>query len=172
MLKELKRAKNIWISKNIKNGFEMASTFEEGQFLPYEWWELFGSCAPTLKPIAVRVLSQICRASSYERNWSNHGFVHSKSQNHLGTKRAKDLVYLFSTLKLQRKRCGNKLVAQTRVEEVGDSKDYVSEAGTSDEGVDDPARTTHDSIYGTYVGDASDRELETIQCGSTHLRLM
>ena len=31
--------------KNMKNEFEMASTFEEGQFLPHEWWELFGSCS-------------------------------------------------------------------------------------------------------------------------------
>ena len=109
--------------KNMKNRFEMASTFEEGQFLPHEWWELFGLCAPTLKPITVSVLSQICSASSCERNWTNYGFVHSKSRNCLGMKRAKDLVYIFSNLKLQRKRCGNKFVAQTRVEEVGDSED-------------------------------------------------
>ena len=54
-------------------------------------------------------------------------------------------------------------MAQTRVEEVGDSEDYVSEAGTSDEGIDnshEPARTKHDGIYGTYVGDVSDRELD------------
>ena len=54
--------------KNIKNGFEMLSTFEEGQFLPHKWLKLFGSCAPTLKPIAMRLLSQICSASSCERN--------------------------------------------------------------------------------------------------------
>ena len=76
---------------------------------------------------------------------------------------AKDLVYIFSNLKLQRKRCGNRLVAQTRVEGLGDSEDYDSEAGTSNEGIDnshEPARTMHDGIYGTYVGDASDRELD------------
>ena len=103
--------------KRMKNGFEMASTFE-GQLLSHKWWELFGSCALTLKPIAVRVLSQICSASSCERNWSNYGFVHSKSRNRLSTKRGKVLVYVFSNLKLQRKRCGNKLVVQTRVEGV------------------------------------------------------
>ena len=35
--------------------------------------------------------------------------------------------------------------------------------GTSDEGIDnshEPARTTHHGIYGTYVGDASNRELD------------
>ena len=46
---------------------------------------------------------------------------------------------------------------------VDDSEDYVFEAGTSEEGIDnshEPARTMHDGIYGTYVGDVSDREFD------------
>ena len=54
-------------------------------------------------------------------------------------------------------------MAQIRVEGVGDSEDYVSKAGNSDESIEnshEPTRTTYHGIYNTYVGHASDRELD------------
>ena len=72
------------------------------------------------------------------------------------------------TIRLQQfeiveERCGNKLVAQIRVEGVDDSENYVSKAGTSDEATYNfhgVTRTTYNDIYGIYVDNASSRELD------------
>ncbi len=43
---------------------------------------------------------QVTSASSCERNWSAFGFIHSKSRNRLQTKKAEELVYVFSNRRL------------------------------------------------------------------------
>ena len=37
------------------------------------------------------------------RNWSAYDFVHSKKRNRLGPDRARDLVYVFTNMRLQKK---------------------------------------------------------------------
>ena len=65
---------------------------------PHQWWSRVGGEA--LPKIAKRVLALTCSASSCERNWSMYSFVHNKSQNRLGTKKAEDLVYIYTNMRL------------------------------------------------------------------------
>ncbi len=69
---------------------------------PHQWWHRVGDKA--LSKIASRILSLTCSASSCERNWSNYSFVHNKSRNRLGTKKAEALVYIYANSRLLRQR--------------------------------------------------------------------
>ena len=71
---------------------------------PHQWWSRVGGEA--LPKIAKRVLALTCSASLCERNWSMYSFVHNKSRNCLGTKKAKDLVYIYTNTRLLRGRLG------------------------------------------------------------------
>ena len=71
---------------------------------PHQWWSRVGGEA--LPKIAKRVLALMCSASSCERNWRMYSFVHNKSQNRLGTKKAEDLVYIYTNTRLLRGRLG------------------------------------------------------------------
>ena len=53
-----------------------------------------------LPKIAKWILALTCSASLCERNWSIYSFVHNKSQNHLDTKKAEALVYIYTNMKL------------------------------------------------------------------------
>ncbi|XVF04569.1 hypothetical protein REPUB_Repub05bG0095300 [Reevesia pubescens] len=71
--------------------------------LPNEWWRCYGSDAPNLQKLAIRVLSQTCSASGCERNWSIFEHVHSKKRNRLEHQRLNDLVYVHYNLRLQQR---------------------------------------------------------------------
>ena len=64
------------------------------------WWQQFGSHAPELQHIAVRLLSQVSSACACERNWSTFDFIHSRRRNQLKVERAFKLVYIFTNLRL------------------------------------------------------------------------
>ena len=65
---------------------------------PHQWWSRVGGEA--LSKIVKRVLALTCSASLCEHNWSMYSFVHNKSRNRLGTKKAKDLVYIYTNTRL------------------------------------------------------------------------
>ncbi|XP_071921395.1 uncharacterized protein [Coffea arabica] len=71
--------------------------------LPDEWWTCYGSTAPNLQKLAIRVLSQTCSASGCERNWSLFEHIHSKKRNRLEHQRLNDLVYVHYNLRLQQR---------------------------------------------------------------------
>ena len=71
---------------------------------PHQWWSRVGGEA--LPKIAKQVLALTCSTSLCERNWSIYSFVHNKSQNRLGTKKAEDLVYIYMNTRLLRGRLG------------------------------------------------------------------
>ncbi|KAH9314484.1 hypothetical protein KI387_023111 [Taxus chinensis] len=60
------------------------------------WWYLHGTSSVYLQPLAIKVAS----SSSSERNWSTYSFIHSQKHNRLRAKRAEDLVYIHSNLRL------------------------------------------------------------------------
>jgi hypothetical protein len=80
------------------------SDIREANLLPYQWWQRVGDRA--LSKVAARVLSLTCSASSCEQNWSAYSFVHNKSRNRLGVKKAEDLVYIYTNSRLLRQRHG------------------------------------------------------------------
>ncbi|MCO5581173.1 hypothetical protein L7F22_035051 [Adiantum nelumboides] len=72
----------------------------ETKWQPVSWWEKYGSCAPTLKRLAVRILSQDCSSGPCERNWSTWALFHTKKRNRLSTAQLERLVYCHCNLRL------------------------------------------------------------------------
>jgi transposase len=66
-----------------------------------QWWESYGTDAPHLKKLAIRILSQTCSASGCERNWSVFEHIHSKKRNRLEHQKLNDLVFVRYNLRLQ-----------------------------------------------------------------------
>ncbi|PKU67558.1 hypothetical protein MA16_Dca024885 [Dendrobium catenatum] len=62
---------------------------------------MFGSSAPNLQKVAIRILSQTSSSSGCERNWSVFEQIHSKRRNHLEHQRLNDLVYVRYNLNLK-----------------------------------------------------------------------
>ena len=83
---------------------EEAPDIRVANLQPHQWWSRVGGEA--LPKIAKRVLALTYSASSCERNWSMYSFVHNKSQNRLGTKKAEDLVYIYTNTRLLQGRLG------------------------------------------------------------------
>ena len=83
---------------------EEAPDIRVANLQPYHWWSRVGGEA--LPKIAKQVLALTCLASSCERNWSMYSFVHNKSRNCLGTKKAEDLVYIYTNTRLLQGRLG------------------------------------------------------------------
>ena len=81
---------------------EEALDIQVANLQPHQWWLRIGGEA--LPKIAKWVLALKCSASSYERNWSMYSFVHNKSRNCLGTKKAEDLVYIYTNTRFLRGR--------------------------------------------------------------------
>ncbi|PSS08269.1 U3 small nucleolar RNA-associated protein [Actinidia chinensis var. chinensis] len=90
--------------RNVEQDFgRVSAVSDRNVMLPDEWWLCYGSNAPNLQKLAIRVLSQTCSASSYERNWSIFEHIHSKKQNRLEHQRLNDLVYVHYNLRLQQR---------------------------------------------------------------------
>ena len=66
----------------------------------WKWWQQYGAAVPELQGVAIKILSQCSSACSCERNWSTYGFIHNKARNRLSVDRARDLVFVFSNLRL------------------------------------------------------------------------
>lgn len=64
------------------------------------WWEQYGDSAPGLQRVAVRILSQVCSTSTFERNWSTFQQIHSEKRNKLDKEILNDLLYINYNLKL------------------------------------------------------------------------
>jgi hypothetical protein len=64
---------------------------------------MHGGESPELQKVAVRVLVMVSGAGACKRNWSAYDFVHSKKRNRLAPERARDLVYVFTNMRLHKK---------------------------------------------------------------------
>lgn len=69
---------------------------------PGLWWEQYGDSAPVLQRVAVRILSQACSASTFEKQWSTFQQIHSEKRNKIDKDTMNDLVYINYNLKLAR----------------------------------------------------------------------
>ncbi|MQM01956.1 hypothetical protein Taro_034717 [Colocasia esculenta] len=70
---------------------------------PGEWWLSYGRSSPTLREIAIRVLSQTSSSSGCERNWSTFALIHTKVRNRLSHRRLDNLVYVHYNMRLRLK---------------------------------------------------------------------
>ncbi|KAL0221918.1 hypothetical protein RCL1_001772 [Eukaryota sp. TZLM3-RCL] len=66
------------------------------------WWHSMASL-PTLSSLARKLVSLVVVSSASERSWSTFGFIHSKARNRLTHRRASDLVFVHSNLRLLKK---------------------------------------------------------------------
>ncbi|KAK2983636.1 hypothetical protein RJ640_023170 [Escallonia rubra] len=67
---------------------------------PGIWWEQYGDSAPMLQRVAIRILSQVCSTSTFERHWSTFKQIHSEKRNKIDKETLNDLVYINYNLKL------------------------------------------------------------------------
>ncbi|KHN03669.1 hypothetical protein glysoja_035412, partial [Glycine soja] len=67
---------------------------------PKTWWVMHGSSTPILQKVALKLLVQPCSSSCCERNWSTYSFIHYLKRNKMDPKRAEDLVFVHSNLRL------------------------------------------------------------------------
>lgn len=77
---------------------------DRGQMEPHHWWAFHGADAPMLQGLALKLLGQPSSSSCCERNWSTYSFIHSLKRNNLKPKRAEDLVFIHSNLRLLSRR--------------------------------------------------------------------
>ncbi|MCO5573112.1 hypothetical protein L7F22_026877 [Adiantum nelumboides] len=85
---------------NTGNFTRAIAKLRETQLQPVSWWEKYGNGVPTLKRLAIRVLSQDCSSGSCERNWSTWALYHTKRKNKLTSAQLERLVYCNCNLKL------------------------------------------------------------------------
>ncbi|XP_057418760.1 uncharacterized protein LOC130712967 [Lotus japonicus] len=72
-------------------------------FIATQWWSIYGSSAPLLQKIAIRILSQTSSSSGCERNWSFFERIHTKKRNRLEHQKLSDHVYITYTLRLKKR---------------------------------------------------------------------
>ena len=135
---------------------EEAPDIRVANLQPHQWWSRVGGEA--LPKITKRVLALTCSASLYERNWCMYSFVHNKSQNRLSTKKAEDLVYIYTNTRLLRGRLGadpvrwyeNNVFSEDEDESVDDDSD-------TDDGDDDDNLNGGEDIEGNEPINDDDR---------------
>ena len=64
-----------------------------------EWWFMYGNQIPTLRKLAIKVLSQAKSSPTCERNWSTFALIHTKQRNRLVYPRLQQLFYYYSNMK-------------------------------------------------------------------------
>ncbi|GBG90637.1 hypothetical protein CBR_g50983 [Chara braunii] len=64
------------------------------------WWVEHGACFPDLQEIADRVMHMWTSASPAERNWAEHGRIHTTKRNKLEFRKVAQLVDIDTNLKL------------------------------------------------------------------------
>ncbi|XP_020979867.1 uncharacterized protein LOC107640867 isoform X2 [Arachis ipaensis] len=101
-LDSVEAMKEIHLYRDRKESFDRPEAVPAAKKLqPDEWWRLFGSSAPCLQKIEVRILSQASASSGCERNWSLFDQIHTTRRNRLEHDRLSDIVYVTYNLRLK-----------------------------------------------------------------------
>ncbi|KAK3230258.1 hypothetical protein Dsin_002139 [Dipteronia sinensis] len=62
---------------------------------------MYENCVPSLRAIAVRILSQTSPSSACERNWFTFALIYTKRRNRLAYSKLEQLVYCYYNMKLK-----------------------------------------------------------------------
>ncbi|KAK3226835.1 hypothetical protein Dsin_006697 [Dipteronia sinensis] len=62
---------------------------------------MYGNYAPSLRAMAIRILSQVSSSSVCERNWSTFALIHTKQRSRLAYSKFEQLVYCYYNMKLK-----------------------------------------------------------------------
>ncbi|XP_048429464.1 uncharacterized protein LOC103965734 [Pyrus x bretschneideri] len=90
-----------WFKDARRTFGEPTSVAARTKMSPIEWWIMYGTDAPTVRKLAIKVLSQTTSSSACERNWSTFALIHTKQRNSLAHSRLEKLVYCYYNMKLQ-----------------------------------------------------------------------
>lgn len=94
------------------------------------WWVMHGSSTPLLQRVALKLLVHPSSSSCCERNWSTYSFIHSLKRNKLDPKRAQDLVYVHTNLRLLSRKDEGYGKGETRLWDIsGDAHDPIDGVG-------------------------------------------
>ncbi|RVW73283.1 hypothetical protein CK203_050367 [Vitis vinifera] len=80
---------------------DRAAIASRSEMVPAEWWFMYGHHAPTLRRLAIKVLSQTALSSACERNWSTFALIHTKQRNRLAYPMLQQLVFCYYNMKLK-----------------------------------------------------------------------
>eukprot|EP00261_Vitis_vinifera_P039878 XP_019081121.1 PREDICTED: uncharacterized protein LOC109124050 [Vitis vinifera] len=69
--------------------------------VPTEWWFMYGNQTPTLRKLAIKVLSQTASSTACERNWSTFALIHTKQRNRLAYSQLEQLVFCYYNMRLK-----------------------------------------------------------------------
>ena len=95
---------------------------------PKSWWVVYGTSAPLLQNLALKLLEQPSSSSCCERNWSTYSFIHSLRRNKMAAKHAEDLVFIHSNLHLLSKRTTEYVKGECRMWDIcGDKFDSLED---------------------------------------------
>ncbi|KAL6342296.1 hypothetical protein AAG906_007510 [Vitis piasezkii] len=88
--------------RDAKRGFgDRAAIASRSTMVPAEWWFMYGNQTPTLRKLAIKVLSQTASSSACERNWSTFALIHTKQRNRLAYPRLEQLVFCYYNMRLK-----------------------------------------------------------------------
>ncbi|KAM1649929.1 hypothetical protein ACFXTN_002698 [Malus domestica] len=90
-----------WFKDARRTFGEPTSVAARTNMSPTEWWIMYGTDAPTVRKLAIKVLSQTTSSSACERNWSTFALIHTKQRNKLAHSSLEKLVYCYYNMKLQ-----------------------------------------------------------------------
>ncbi|KAK3195820.1 hypothetical protein Dsin_027130 [Dipteronia sinensis] len=107
---------------------------------------MYENCAPSLRAIAVRILSQTSSSSAYEKNWSTFALIHTKQRNRLAYSKLEQLVYCYYNIKL-------KLRDMAAKKDKVDETDFIDLLQVATEADDDNANPIFDWVRPTYLDD-------------------
>ena len=107
---------------------------------------MYGDCAPSLRAIAVRVLSQTTSSSACERNWSIFALIHTKQRNRLAYSKLEQLVYCYYNMKL-------KIMDMAAEKDKVDETDFMYLLQVAAEAGDDNENPFFDWVKPAYMDD-------------------
>ncbi|XP_061347130.1 uncharacterized protein LOC133292709 [Gastrolobium bilobum] len=118
----------------MKGGFREFEAIENRYTMnPNDWWGVHGCSAPLLKKLALKLTAQPSSSSCAERNWSTYSFVHSMKRNKMDPKRAEDLVYIHSNLRLLSRKSPKYNEGESQYWDIsGDAVDTFNDVGALD----------------------------------------
>lgn len=90
--------------KERKGIFQRDLVWANSRSMPPESWydQYVKPFHPELGTLGMKVLSQVISASSCERNWSQHGHIHTDLRNRLAPQKVEKAVYVFANSKVIR----------------------------------------------------------------------
>ncbi|RVW45794.1 hypothetical protein CK203_086275 [Vitis vinifera] len=92
--------KDRW-EKSLKHPLHAAAIAARSTMVPAEWWFMYVNQTPTLRKLAIKVISQIASYFACEKNCSTFALIHTKQRNRLACPRLEQLVFCYYNMRLK-----------------------------------------------------------------------